>query len=1366
MPEILDTTTPILDETQLSPPVDPLGAKVSAAKIELYGSCSKTSDSLGMTPSWIGHYRVDSILGRGGMGEVYLAWDERLRRHVAIKKIRPDLAVEPRHRARFRREARAAARLSHPAIVQIFDILEADDGDCIVMERVDGQALGRSINGRPQDLARVVALSRDVAAALVEAHAKGLVHRDLKPDNVMVTAKGRAKVLDFGLARMLWSDVEDEPGSTAAPDAPLTQAGALVGTVHAMSPEQAGGRPIDHRSDLFALGGLIYEMLTGRPPFRGENTLDTLRRVLSEAPAPLALARSDLPPSLVRLVTSLLEKEPSGRPANAQVVLDRLDALARELPDAGAPLPAGSAADEPSWSDLPTGEWAVPADARPAEPGSAASTQTAILALICVAWRGRTASTATQDGDFWARHDRRLRELVASAGGREVDKGDVFIGLFERPVDAVAMAVGYQRLWAELRAAGPESGAAMAMALNLGETHLRVNSDADVRHGARPFELEGALRGQTERFVKLARDGQILLSRAVFDLARKALGDPVEALRWLAHGPYLIPGEDEPQELFEVGVDGLAPLSAPEGGAGARRVLSPSEERMLGWRPAAGAEVPRRSLWILESRLGEGGFGEVWLARHKSGERRVFKFCFEADRLKALKREVTLFRLLRDALGHREDIVRILDWQFDEAPFFVESAYTEGGNLVDWAMQQGGLESVPLATRLRLAAEVAEALAAAHSVGVLHKDVKPSNVLVTFDREGTARACLTDFGIGLLTDRARLEAPGFTAMGFTETLDPASGSSSGTMGYLAPELLAGRGATVQADIYSLGVLVYQLVAGDFSRYLAPGWERDVADELLAEDIGHWIDGLPERRPAGARDVAVALRSLESRRAARLEDAARRRADEHNQRLRRRATAAAAVSLVVAAVVAFMALRESRARQLAAREAERANRQAVTAERVADLMVDMFRMSDPSEARGNTITAREILDRGLERIEGGLDDEPEIQAELMSTMAQVYHGLGLFPVAERLASDVLAVRSRTLGETHPKVADTLALLGETRLREGDYENGESYLNRAVAIRELQRGAAEDAAAEDAARLSIADHLHTLARWLNHRDTYRAEGMLQRAYDIRAELLGADDDRTVETRRHLLTALLYQGRLVEGERRMSEFLDDWRRLHPEPTPELANILKTLGQIRWLIGLNEPARLVAQEAVDIDLRVHGAEHSNTLLAFSILAGIHQAQGRTEDAEALFKRTVDAYRRLGLRTHYAAKGINGLGWLLLETRGCAPAEPLAHEALGIMRGDLKAPADAPQVALGEALLAICALQRGEADAEARLVKAHDVLEAKQSAYAPRTRVARERLIDFYQSRGKYELAADYRRRRPTSEVSAELKGPSIAVQ
>ena len=423
--------------------------------------------------------------------------------------------------------------------------------------------------------------------------------------------------------------------------------------------------------------------------------------------------------------------------------------------------------------------------------------------------------------ELFGHHDRVARDLLAAHRGVEIDKTDGFLLLFERSLEAVAYALAYHQALARLGAEHRVALAARA-GLHLGEVYLRENRPDDVARGAKPLEVEGLAKPFAARLMGLAQGGQTLLSRTAFDVARRAaIGSalPVAEVRWVAHGLYLFKGVEEPVEVFEVGDAAHAAFAPPPDGEKAKRVAG--DQTILGWRPAPGQAVPQRQNWVLVEKLGEGGFGEVWLARHsKTGDRLVFKFCFEAERLRGLKREVTLFRLLKEALGERPDIARVRDWNFDTQPYFLESEYTAGGSLVDWAAGKGAIAAVPLAKRLEIAAQATEALAAAHSVGVLHKELKPANILITERPGGELQAQLTDFGIGLITDTARLGQYGIT-VGMTELADPQS-STSGTPKYMAPEFLSGRPATVQADIYALGVVLYQLGAGDLERPLAPG----------------------------------------------------------------------------------------------------------------------------------------------------------------------------------------------------------------------------------------------------------------------------------------------------------------------------------------------------------------------------------------------------------------------------------------------------------------------------------------------------------------------------------------------------------------
>ncbi len=278
----------------------------------------------------IGPYRILEELGAGGMGTVFLAHDERLDRRVAIKRIRPESSGRAAARERFRREARLAARLSHPAIVQVYDILQENDSDSIVMEYVEGRNLRQMIEHGPLPVHRALELARELADGLDAAHRQGIVHRDLKTENVLVTPEGRPKIADFGIAKRLATATDGENGNDANS---LTRDHGVVGTWRTMAPEQARGEEVDARTDLFAFGVLLYEMLTGRSPFIAENGLATLHRVLHARQTPMREINPAVPEPVSRLVDQLLEKESALRPQSAGQVRRELDRLALSTAD-------------------------------------------------------------------------------------------------------------------------------------------------------------------------------------------------------------------------------------------------------------------------------------------------------------------------------------------------------------------------------------------------------------------------------------------------------------------------------------------------------------------------------------------------------------------------------------------------------------------------------------------------------------------------------------------------------------------------------------------------------------------------------------------------------------------------------------------------------------------------------------------------------------------------------------------------------------------------------------------------------------------------------------------------------------------------
>jgi len=307
----------------------------------------------------LGSYEIVSALGAGGMGEVYRARDQRLGREVAIKVLPEAVASHADRLARFEREARTVAALNHPNVVTLFAIEEANGIRFLAMELVEGQNLDRLVTPGGLPLSRVLDLAVPLADALTAAHERGVVHRDLKPANVMVTREGRLKVLDFGLAKSQAGDVVSDQTQAATVAAPLSGAGQVLGTVPYMAPEQVRGAATDARTDLFSLGILLYELLTGRRPFGGATPADVSSAILRDAPAPLRAARPDLPADIERIVGRCLEKDPDRRFQTAKDVRNELELVRRPLEPGHASSLSGvgvrdtAAREAPSVAVLP-----------------------------------------------------------------------------------------------------------------------------------------------------------------------------------------------------------------------------------------------------------------------------------------------------------------------------------------------------------------------------------------------------------------------------------------------------------------------------------------------------------------------------------------------------------------------------------------------------------------------------------------------------------------------------------------------------------------------------------------------------------------------------------------------------------------------------------------------------------------------------------------------------------------------------------------------------------------------------------------------------------------------------------------------------
>jgi serine/threonine-protein kinase len=277
----------------------------------------------------LAHYKILEKIGEGGMGEVYLAEDTKLKRQVALKVLPPEMASDEARLERFQREAETVAALDHPNIVTMYSVEEDQGVHFLTMSYIDGKRLDQIVPEGGLSLDRIFEIAVPLADALSAAHEKGITHRDLKPANIMVNEEGRVKVLDFGLAKLHEGSPvaagEDEP--TRA----LTQEGLVVGTVPYMSPEQVEGKGVDHRTDIFSFGILLYEMATGQRPFGGENSAQVVSSLLRDDPPSVAEVKADLPFHLSRIARHCLEKDPKKRFQSALDLRNELETLKQEV---------------------------------------------------------------------------------------------------------------------------------------------------------------------------------------------------------------------------------------------------------------------------------------------------------------------------------------------------------------------------------------------------------------------------------------------------------------------------------------------------------------------------------------------------------------------------------------------------------------------------------------------------------------------------------------------------------------------------------------------------------------------------------------------------------------------------------------------------------------------------------------------------------------------------------------------------------------------------------------------------------------------------------------------------------------------------
>lgn len=474
----------------------------------------------------------------------------------------------------------------------------------------------------------------------------------------------------------------------------------------------------------------------------------------------------------------------------------------------------------------------------------------------------------------------------------------------------------------------------------------------------------------------------------------------------------------------------------------------------------AGDNVPHRREFQLVSLRNSSRNSEVWLAHHvNTKERRIFKFAPDGERLSTLKREVTLYRLLNETLGERDDLVRILDWNFESPPFFLECEYG-GESLNEWAEKDSTLKSFTVEQRLGLFLQVANVVTAAHDVGVLHKDLKPANVLIAPKPDSTWHIRLTDFGSGRVLDPQRIADLGITQLGLTVTAAVNQSDNTGTALYLAPELLAHQAPTIQSDVYALGIMLYQLIIADLRKPMVSGWERDIDDELLRDDIRAATEGNPAHRMNSVHVLIDRLTTLKSRHqhlqqerhaqslAIQTRDALRR-----TQARRPWVMVAGIVLLMGLAISSWLYVRAIRVQhQLLIAQAQ-AQQQAARAEAVtAFLNNDVLGAADPfSGAITHQRTIKEAMTNAASDIDGKFAHDPITEATIRMTLGDIFIRMGDGAAAEIQWRRAIAVLSEAGPAARPSLLKSHYGLSQALLQKMELEKAATELANADRLR---------------------------------------------------------------------------------------------------------------------------------------------------------------------------------------------------------------------------------------------------------------------------------------------------------------------------
>jgi serine/threonine protein kinase/tetratricopeptide (TPR) repeat protein len=742
----------------------------------------------------------------------------------------------------------------------------------------------------------------------------------------------------------------------------------------------------------------------------------------------------------------------------------------------------------------------------------------------------------------------------------------------------------------------------------------------------------------------------------------------------------------------------------------------------------------------LLQKIGEGGMGEVWIAeQHKPIHRRVALKLIKAGM--DTKQVIARFESERQALAMMDHpaIAKVFDAgeTEDGRPYFVME-YVQGIPITAHCDQN----RLTTQERLELFKHVCEGVQHAHQKAIIHRDLKPSNILVVI-QDGAAVPKIIDFGVAKATAQSLTERTMYTELGML----------IGTPEYMSPEQaeMTGQNVDTRTDVYSLGAILYELLVGalpfDPKELRRAGYDeirRKIREEdppkpstrlsTMGEASTTQAHNRRTERPALIRQIRgdldwITMKALDKDRTRRYGAPSELAADIerflHHQPIvarppstaykakkfvrRHRVGVGVAATLAILLIV-FSVTTAVQARRIA-RERDRANQEAEASRQVSDFLTGLFRVSDPSEARGNSVTAREILDKGADKIGRELQGQPLVQGKLMNTMGYVYRNLGLFDSAQGLLEKALDIRTKALGPDHPDVATTLADLGNVMWHKGDFAKAKVFLEQALTIREKRFGPDSKQAA---------DSLHDLGTLNYTQGNYaEARGFLERALAIREKVLGRENENVANTLNSLGAIAYKEGQLKKAGEIWEQTLAIREKVLGPDHPNLAQTLNNLAIVHIYTGDPKGAVPLLGRVVRIQEKVLGPKHPDLASGLSNLGDALLRSGDAAAAKPYFARAVAVMEAASPGHPELSRFLDRLAHVLLQEKDLKGAQGLYERSLALRQKTL-GPKN-PEVGESLAGLADCAFQAGRLkEAEALYERALTILRQQDGRYYP----------------------------------------------